>query len=236
MWLLFQNDVLRDKGARFLLGLTIALLIYIAVYRVLALPAPTALRDWYLRIFTVHGYAAVPVAAFLEALFYVGLYVPGTLALATAAILVKRGQLQGGLTAGLTFSGIMAAQAASYYVGKVGWHRWIRESYISTLLERATVRIRAPDRVLLFLGFYHPNGGAVIATAAGIAGTPFGYYMARASVAVAIWMVIWCVVVWRAEPIVWAALDLKWLVVISGGGLALRIAYLRLLRLRGRKG
>ena len=102
-----------------LFGPFVLLVFYVCViffiYRVL--PRPEMLLGILIDLYKQYGYAIVLIGAFLEGLFLVGMYVPGSTVVLLGAALSKTGVLSFPITIGLGVAGLVAGYIVNYFLG-----------------------------------------------------------------------------------------------------------------------
>lgn len=182
------------EPGHFPFALGIAFLAFAFAYRSLGLPSPDKLLPIAQAIYQQYGAIALFIAAFLEAVFFLGYYFPGSLVIVLAVLLSPKSPValaMLGLTVGV---GFLAAGVFNYWLGRYGFYRallWMgKDGHVS----RMRAWLERWGWAVLLLTAVHPNWLAISFVAMGISRERLAKTIAAASLGLLVWISIWTVV------------------------------------------
>ncbi|HUT73668.1 MAG TPA: hypothetical protein VM221_02390 [Armatimonadota bacterium] len=206
------NVKLAIRIAAFPLSVLALSLAFIGVYRALGLPPSDQLVRMADSLMERYGYAIVFVGAFLEATPVVNVYLPGSTVVILAVAFSRRGTLNVFVVLAVATAAFLLAYAFDYAIGRFGWHALIRRLGFGSPLDRARDSILRRGTKWLWLGYVHPNVGALAATASGILRVPFGRFALLSAGAVTCWDAAWGAAAFFGAGIILRFLDMRWLI------------------------
>lgn len=207
----------------------LALLSFLVGYRILGLPEPDQLSAIATDMFAEYGYSVFFLAACLESVLVVGVYLPGTLVLFVGLAFVSQGLSGQLILAGIaTWSGLISAAALNYAAGRYGWYKILVRAGLGSELEYHRTRFERAGVRWLAMSYYHPNVGALAMTAAGILGFEFLPCLAIVAAVAALWTLVFATLVAMAPSIAMLLLDLRLFLVLMAVGILVKIARLAL--------
>ncbi len=145
------------------------------------------LQALYLRF----GYILVLVAALLEGLFLIGMYVPGTAAMLLGAALSKTGVVSLPLVILIGTVGLVTSQCINYVLGKYGWYHVLSKFGLQRGLDEAKKKLQKHQGKAILLGYISPNPAAFLSTAAGLTRMPFRKFLMLSIIAQLFWATAW---------------------------------------------
>lgn len=175
--------------------LAFAYLAFALIYQLLPLPSPEALLPILREYYQQYGALALFVAAFVEAIFFLGLYFPGSTVILVAVYLAPKTAPSLAAVAITVFLGFLFACCVNYWMGRYSLHRmllWIRKGRTVEKMREWLNRRGWP--VLVITGF-NPNWQSFAAVAMGISRQGFGKTVAASALGLAFWIPLWTVVV-----------------------------------------
>lgn len=147
-----------------------------------------------------YGYWVVFLGAFIEGLFVISWYFPGSTIVVLGAVFAGAGLLSLPLVVALAVLGFVLSANVNYLLGRYGWYRVLERLGAGPALEQAKARVRDFGWRAIFLGFVNPALGVLMATAAGILRLPYAAYLGVTSAAVLFWMLVWGGLAYRLGP------------------------------------
>lgn len=165
------------------------------------LPTPADLldtiKDWYM----LYGNYLVFFAAFLEAIFLLGLYVPGSTVILFGAALSKSGAINFPIVLLLADVGLLMGYTINYFLGKYGWYHVLLKFGLEKGLDDAKEKLHKHGGKAIFVGYIFPNGGAFLSTAAGVMRMPFGKFFLYSALSQIFWILVWGSVAYFIGPV-----------------------------------
>ena len=137
------------------------------------------------------GYAIVLFSGFLEAMFLIGMYIPGSAAMLLGAVLAKSGATSFPLVILGGTTGLMLGYMLNYFLGRFGWYRVLASFGLEKGMAMAERKLKHHGRKALFLGYLAPNSGSFISTASGVLGIPFKEFFFVTLISQLFWSTLW---------------------------------------------
>lgn len=141
--------------------------------------------------FSHYGLITVFVAALIESMLLIGVYLPGGLVIFLGVILSAGNPRQAIFSVLMTIAGFAIGYTVNYFLGKYGWYKLLVKFGLSSSLETAKVQFEKHGYVAVFMSYWQPNLGACISTAAGILKAPFRRFVIVSIIATILWSVFW---------------------------------------------
>lgn len=170
------------------------------VWKLLDLPPEHRVIEIARDYFNKYGLAVVIVSSFIEGLLIVGLYFPGSMVFFLGLLAAGNDPVQVAQVAGFAIIGIWAAYVVNFYIGRFGWYHLFTAVGLRDSLESAKRKLDRNGISAIAMTFWHPNIGAVVATAAGVLDLPVKVFLPASLLAVAFWLSFWSVVVFWLGP------------------------------------
>lgn len=181
-------------------GLIAFYLIVIIIIR-LKIPDTETLIDIITNLYKQFGYAIVFVSGILEALFVIGLYIPGTAAILLGAVVARSGAVSLPLIILLGTLGMCIGYTINYFMGKYGWYHVIAKFGLEKGIKDTEKKMKQHGIKAMFIGFISPNTGSLIATAAGVMKMPFGKFILLSALCQLFWSITWGLVAYILGPL-----------------------------------
>lgn len=166
---------------------------FYVVWALLDLPS----EDEVLRVaetyFNSYGLLTILIAAILEGILLAGWYFPGSLVIVLGVVLAHNDIRQVIGVFAVTTIGLLIAQIFNFFIGKHGWYRLLAALGFREALEHAERQLAEYGPRIIFLTYWHPNFGALTATAAGTLKTPFRTFLFYSAIALVVWDTLWTI-------------------------------------------
>ncbi len=144
--------------------------------------------------FDQYGLIVVFVCALLEAMLFAGWYFPGSLVVTLAVVIAGKNVGQVVEITVVTTVAFIIAHSFNYLLGKYGWYKLFSVLGFQEPIDNAQKQlVKYGPRAVLFT-YFHPNLGALTATAAGILHMPFVSFTLYSALAATLWDVFWATV------------------------------------------
>lgn len=169
------------------LGIYLVFLIYLKG----VIPDAQTLLSVLKELYGTYGYVIVFVSAFLESMFVVSLYVPGSTAILLGAALSRTGVVQFPVVLFLAICGLLLGYIINYFLGKHGWYHVLSRMGLTKGLEVAKTKLEQHQIKTILLGYFHPTGASFLSTAAGVLKIPFRRFITLSVIAQVFWGLLW---------------------------------------------
>ncbi|OGG77696.1 hypothetical protein A3F56_00370 [Candidatus Kaiserbacteria bacterium RIFCSPHIGHO2_12_FULL_55_13] len=167
---------------------------FYAVWGLLGLPPQAEVIELARGYFQTYGLITVFICAMLEAMLLVGWYFPGSLVIVLAVVVAGNDIAQVIGVAVVTTLGFLVAYTFNYFMGEYGWYKLFAALGFREPLEKAQKQLTKYGPRAIFLTYWHPNLGALTATAAGILFVPFRTFIVYSIGATVVWDTFWTIV------------------------------------------
>jgi membrane protein DedA with SNARE-associated domain len=142
-------------------------------------------------LYQQYGYAIVFVSGILEALFLIGLYFPGSVAILLGAVVARSGVVSLPLIIVIGTLGMLIGYTVNYFMGKYGWYHVLSQFGLEKSLVEAEKNLKKHGIKAITLGYISPNTGSLISTAAGVMKMPFGKFLLLSAFCQLFWSSVW---------------------------------------------
>lgn len=133
------------------------------------LPRPETLVEVARMFFEQYGLIALFVAAFIESLFMVSFYFPGSFVVVLAILVSDRSFFSLAVIVLIGWASVLSATIVNYWLGKEGFYRLLLRLGSETVVERMQAWLDKRGHLALFLSAMHPNLLAIATICMGIA-------------------------------------------------------------------
>lgn len=144
-------------------------------------------ENWYVR----YGYVTVFLAAFVEGLFPLNIYIPGSTSIVLGVVFAQRTGLSLPWFTALIILGFFLAYCVNYMTGRYGLHRLIERLGYGEVIKETEERLKKHGPKLLFGALVHSNLASITTTGAGIIRMPIYQFLSWTLAAVIIWDTLW---------------------------------------------
>ena len=160
-------------------------------WNVFDLPSREVLTSIARDYFATYGYYFAFASAFIEGLLLVNWYFPGSFIVFLSVIIAGEGELNIFLVLSVVILGFFLSSVVDYLVGKYGWYRLFLKLGLSGPIEKSKEKLLKRGPWILLAMYWHPNLGAISATAAGILMIPFRKFLIYCLAALLFWDGLW---------------------------------------------
>lgn len=167
---------------------------FIVLYRMLNLPSPQELIFFIEKWFNQYGLWLLFFAAFVEGVFVVGLYFPGSLAIALAVYTLGKTPLDLFFIGSISFMAFFIANILNYYLGKYGYYKFLLLiGKNDTIDKMQNTMLKHGRRTFFFTGFF-PNFIAITSVCAGISNMSILKTIYLQATSLFFWVTVWTIV------------------------------------------
>lgn len=143
--------------------------IFILLYRAFGLPTPAEILPIAQRSFEAYGTPILVVAAFIECLFMISIYFPGSFVIAVAVVISQKTSIELLQIGTLSWIGFVGALAVNYWLGEKGFYTVLLKFGRQDIITNMQQRLARRGNIALFLTAIHPNFLAIAMVCLGIA-------------------------------------------------------------------
>lgn len=187
------RDITRPGDLPFLLGITF--LIFAFVYRSIDLPQPAELAEIGRTLYFEYGIIVLLLAAFIEGIFMVNFYFPGSFVILLAVFLSDKSPESLAAIILLSVLGFLLATVINYGLGKYGFYRALLWMGKANIVERMQKWLDKRGRWAVGLTGVHPNLLAIAVVCMGIAGEGILKTSAIAAASLVFWVSLSIIVI-----------------------------------------
>lgn len=142
-------------------------------------------------LYGAYGYSLVFFGALLEALLFIGFYIPGSTVVLLGAALAKTGVVSYPLVFILGILGLLLGNIINYFLGKHGWYRIFISFGFQKGIDIAKEKLKKHEKKAIFFGFIFPGSASFISTACGILGMSFRIFVLYSFLSLVFWSMVW---------------------------------------------
>lgn len=192
-------------------------------WKILNLPSESEMVSVIRSYFDTYGILLVFVSSIVESAFIVGVYAPGGLVIFLGVILSGGDPLRALMTVASVVLGFLIGFSLDFYIGRIGWYRFLLHFGFGRVLETTKVRMRKYGLSVPWLGYHNPDTGSVVATAYGILGLSYRDFLKKSVAPIVAWCAFWGLIAYFLGMSALEIMGYKALVVIVGVWIAARI-------------
>ena len=175
--------------------LLVVYLVFIFVIRG-SIPTAEEIVHTFASLYARFGYEIIFVAALLESLILVNLFVPGMIAMAMGAVFARTGQTELVLVVLTASLGLLIGYAIDFLLGYFGFGAILKKLGYGWFTKQANDQLKRFGHRSLVLGFIYPNVAALLSFTAGTTSFSFMRFMIIAILSVALWMPLWGILIY----------------------------------------
>lgn len=158
-------------------------------------PNASEISDTFLIIYKDYGLIVIFLASFVEGLFILSMYLPGSLVIILSAFalgfdfitLLKIGLI--------SILGFTAVNVVNYYLGKYGYYKLLLKIGGEETLEKTKSDFKKNSLKTIFLTSFHPNFLAITMIVAGITNSNLIKVLFQSILSLIFWITLWMTVV-----------------------------------------
>ncbi len=169
------------------------LIVFIVLYRILNLPSPQELILLIEKWFNQYGLWLLFFAALIEGFFVIGMYFPGSLAIALAVYTLGKTPIDLFYIGGISFIAFLIANILNYYLGKYGYYKFLLLiGKKKTIDKMKNTMLKHGNRTFFFTGFF-PNFIAITSVCAGISNLNILKTIYLQATSLLFWVTVWTI-------------------------------------------
>lgn len=191
--------------------------VFLLLYNLFNLPSFEEILDFAQNQFQKHGYLVVLIASLIEGFLLVNWLFPGSIVMVMGAVFATKGQQSIVITMFLITFGLYAMSIFNYYLGKYGWYKVLVKFGLATEIKKMKARLEKHGLKILVVTYFHPQVGALTATAAGILQIKSRKFLVASLLTYVLWSLIWTASVYIVGEQMLKILNFKNLMIIVGG-------------------
>ncbi len=180
---------MNSKKSKIIIGIVIYLIVALILRSLL--PDTQQVLHLLQQAYQLYGYGIVFLFSFLEGIFIVGMFVPGTAIVMFGATLAGKGLLSLPLVIMAAAAGLICGSLVSYLLGKFAWRHMVPKIQGAGQFLTKMQNWHSEASWITFLSFASTGIGAGIATAAGALRMPFRSLAVFVSCAHLFWVTVW---------------------------------------------
>lgn len=173
------------------LFLGIAFLAFCLLYDFLDLPPPVDIAKVLKEYFDQFGGATILFAAFVEGIFMVNIYFPGSFVIVLAVILADKTFPTLGAIALLTWIGFIVASFVNYFLGKFGFYKPLLILGKKDAIDKTKLWMEKRGAHATFWAAFHPNFLAFVVVTMGVVRVSLHDCLVKTGKALAFWVIFW---------------------------------------------
>lgn len=164
------------------------------VYDILGLPDPATVATYAKSLYENFGTPVLFFAAFVEAIFAINLYLPGSLVIVLSVYLSDGSLSSLAVIALVVWAGFSIAIPLNYILGATGLYRIVEHLAGKNSISKMDAWLNRRGGFGFFAAAFHPNFQAIAVVCLGIVRRPFMRTLLTQSSYVAVWVPIWTLI------------------------------------------
>jgi membrane protein DedA with SNARE-associated domain len=181
------------RPALFPFSICLFLCVYILAYNILNFPSPHDLTSLIIEWFNKYGLRLLFLSAFLEGIFVIGMYFPGSLAIALAVYVLGKTPLDLFYIGGISFIAFLLANVCNYYLGKYGYYKFMLLIGQKDAIKSMHKTMEQKGNRIFFLTGFFPNFIAITSVCAGISNLNIYKTVLYLTLSLLFWVTIWTI-------------------------------------------
>lgn len=137
------------------------------------------------------GYPLIFFGGVMEAMFLIGLFVPGSLVLLMGAALSRIGIVEYPIVFALGTAGLVFGCTINYFLGRYGWYHVLSFLGLEKSLDVGREKLAKHEGRTIMLGYFFPGSASILSTSAGILNMDFKKFLALSILAQSFWSLVW---------------------------------------------
>lgn len=171
-----------------------AFAVFILIYRSLGLPSPVEVINLARNLFHEFGFIVLIIAAFLEGIFMISFYFPGSFVILIAVLISDMSPVSLISIGFFSWIGFIISVFVNYYMGMYGYYRALVFLGKSDTIEKMDAWLAKYGRWTIFFSAFHPNFLAASIVSNGIAKKSLTSTMLIAGSSLIFWILMWITV------------------------------------------
>lgn len=175
---------------------------FVLIYQLLKLPQPDEFLALAKDYIEKYGTLVLFVAAVAEGILAINWYLPGSVVIVLGVSLAAGDPVKAIELVSIVTLGFVVTALLNYVLGYLAWYRFLLFLGLRAPLQKAKGWFTRWRLAALYIGFFHPNVGALIATSCGIFRYPPVWFVVHSVVAIVVWNALWGLVAYHIGPVV----------------------------------
>ena len=177
----------------FPLTICIFLIIFSAVYQIFNFPSPDELFVMIQNWFNIYGLKFLFIVAFIEGIFIVGMYFPGSFAIALAVLTLGKTPLDLFSIGLVSYFAFFIANVCNYFLGKYGYYKFLLIVGKKNTIQKMHNTMSRHGNMTFFLTGFFPNFLAITTVYAGISNLKITKVLIYLALSLLFWISIWTI-------------------------------------------
>lgn len=173
--------------------LAVLFAIFTLLYQLLNLPDPERLGQIVQSLYDLYGMVALFIAAFIEAIFMVNIYFPGSFMIVLAVFLSPKTVASLFIIALIAWLGFMLAGFVNYWLGNKGFYKILLFLGKRDIVEKMQAWMKRRGKYAVFLAASHPNVLAITQICMGISRVGIIRNIILSGLTLAFWVPLWTI-------------------------------------------
>lgn len=162
-------------------------------YAVFDLPSPKEIAEAGKNLYDQYGLAVLLLAATIEGLFMINIYIPGSFVIVLSVYLSDKTPSSLAVIALVTWIGFFISSVINYYLGATGGYKALLLLGKEGTLKKVRKWMEKHGARAIFLSSVHPNLQAFVMVCAGIAHESIARTSIKSAVALTVWVPLWTI-------------------------------------------
>lgn len=181
----------------------LAIYITFIIFFKIKFPDPQSFIEIIKNLYSTHGYVLIFLGAFLEGLFPVGFYFPGSAIVILGAAFSRTGIVAYPLVLLIGTSGLVLGYICNYILGRYGLYKVLSGMGFKEGIESAKHKLVQHQTKTIILGYFIPSSASFLSLASGVLHVPFRKFLLLSIFAQSMWGFIWgTIAYWFGIPFV----------------------------------
>ncbi|MCG8092941.1 MAG: VTT domain-containing protein [Candidatus Thiodiazotropha endolucinida] len=174
--------------------LAIAFSLFTIIYKIADFPPPSEMAEIAKRFYNEYGIFSLLVAAFVEGLFMVNIYFPGSFVILLAVFLSTKGLDELGAIALVSWVGFVLAGQLNYWMGRAGFYKVLLRLGKRDSVQNMQEWMGKRGSLAIFIAAIHPNFLAISQVCMGISNEGYRKNFLFSAGSLLFWVPFWTVV------------------------------------------
>lgn len=172
----------------------VASAVFTVIYKTIGLPPPSEIAEIGKGLYASYGNLTLVAAAFLEGVFMINIYFPGSFVILLAVFLSDKSVAQLSLIAIFSWLGFMCAGPLNYWLGNAGFYRVLLKIGKDDIVIKMRRWMDKRGKAAVFLAAIHPNFLAVSQVCMGISSEGYRKTLMLSALSLAMWVPLWTII------------------------------------------
>lgn len=178
--------------------------------------------------FETYGVWLVFLSAILESTFVVGVYAPGSIVIFLGVLFSIGNPAQAIFVVFAAIVGFLIGFTLDFFLGKYGWYKFLLHFGFENAILKTKEKIEKYGISTAWVGYYHPNFGALLATTYGILQYSYKKFIFITLPPILVWYSFWGIISYLLGDQVLKLIGYKILLIIFGAWILARIIEIKI--------